>query len=180
MEIINTDFDEVKIFISEQLRDKRGFQKTLFSQKLLNNYGIDFIIKEERIYTPQKNAFYGIHFQNNPLVQNKLISLISGEGIDFIIDLRKNSKTYKKWIKIELNSENNQVIYIPHGFGHGFLSMSDDVTMSFKIDQYFNSDLSRSISYKDPEINLNIKIDEELISDQDKYAPFLKDSDCNL
>ena len=180
MEIINTDFDEIKIFISEQLYDRRGLQKTVFSQKLLNDYGINFNIKEERIYTSKKNVFYGIHFQNDPLVQNKLISLIDGKGIDFIVDLRKNSKTYKKWIKIELNSENNQVIYIPHGFGHGFLAMSDNVTMSFKIDQYFNNDLSRSISYKDPEINLNIKIDEDLISDQDKYAPFLVNSDCNL
>ena len=113
-------------------------------------------------------------------MQNKLISLISGKGMDFIIDLRKNSKTYKKWVKIELNSENAQVVYIPHGFGHGFLSTSDNAVMSFKIDQYFNTDLSRSISYKDTEINLNIKVDEDLISDQDKYAPFLVNSDCNL
>ena len=100
--------------------------------------------------------------------------------MDYIVDLRKNSETFKKWIKIELNSEKNQIIYVPHGFGHGFLSMSDDVKMSFKIDQYFNDIYSRSINYKDPEINLNIKLNEELISDQDKNAPFLNNSDCNL
>jgi dTDP-4-dehydrorhamnose 3,5-epimerase len=132
------------------------------------------------IYHIKKDAFFGIHFQNNPLCQNKMISLMSGKGLDFVVDLRKNSKTFKKWFKIELNSEDNQILYIPHGFGHAFLSLSDNVVMSFKIDQYFDSNLSKSISYKDPEINLNIQINEDLISDQDKNAPFLVKSNCNL
>jgi dTDP-4-dehydrorhamnose 3,5-epimerase len=180
MDIINTEFDEIKILMTKQSADKRGLRKTIFSQNIFNDYGINFSVVEERIYAPKKNAFYGIHFQNSPLGQNKLISLINGEGIDYIIDLRKSSKTYKKWIKIELVAEKNQIIYIPHGFGHGFLSISDNVIMSFKYDRYFDGKYSRSIHYNDPEINLNIQIDENLISDQDKYAPFLKDSDCNL
>jgi dTDP-4-dehydrorhamnose 3,5-epimerase len=109
-----------------------------------------------------------------------MISLISGKGLDFVVDLRKNSKTFKKWFKTELNAESSQIIYIPHGFGHGFLSLSPDTIMSFKIDQYFDNDLSKSISYKDPEINLNIQLNENLLSEQDKNAPFLVNSDCNL
>jgi dTDP-4-dehydrorhamnose 3,5-epimerase len=180
MNILNTEFDDVKILITKQFSDKRGLRKIIFSQNIINNYDINFNIKENRIYVPKKGAFYGIHFQNNPFGQNKLISLISGKGIDYIIDLRKNSGTYKKWIKIELDAKMNQIIYIPHGFGHGFFSKSDNVYMSFKCDQYFDEKYSRSIHYTDPEINLGIKINENLISDQDKYAPFLKDSDCNL
>jgi dTDP-4-dehydrorhamnose 3,5-epimerase len=180
MDLLNTEFDEINILITKQFSDKRGLRKITFSQNIFNDYGIYFNVKEERIYTPKKGAFYGIHFQNNPFGQNKLISLINGKGIDYIIDLRKNSKTYKKWIKIELDAEKNQIIYIPHGFGHGFLSISDNVIMSFKFDQYFDEKYSRSIHYNDPEINLNIQIDENLISDQDNYAPFLKNSDCNL
>jgi dTDP-4-dehydrorhamnose 3,5-epimerase len=180
MDILNTEFDEIKILIYKQSIDKRGLRKTIFSKNIFIDYGINFSIIEERIYTPKKNAFYGIHFQNNPFGQNKLIYLINGKGSDYIIDLRKDSKTYKKWIKIELDAEKNQIIYIPHGFGHGFISISDNVIMSFKYDQYFDKKYSRSIHYSDPEIQLNIKIDEKLISDQDKYAPFLKDSDCNL
>ena len=180
MENIITEFDEIKLFVSDKLCDKRGLKNIIYSQKIFEDYGIDFIIKEERIYSIKKNAFYGIHYQNNPCVQNKLISLINGKGIDFIVDLRKNSKTFKKWITIDLNSENNQIIYIPHGFGHGFLSLTENTIMSFKIDQYFDNEFSRSIKYNDPEINLNITIDEDLISDQDKNAPFLKNSDCNL
>ena len=180
MENIITEFDEIKLFVSDKLCDKRGLKNIIYSQKIFEDYGIDFFIKEERIYSIKKNAFYGIHYQNNPGVQNKLISLINGKGIDFIVDLRKNSKTFKKWIIIELNSQNNQIIYIPHGFGHGFLSLTENTIMSFKIDQYFDNEFSRSIKYNDPEINLNITIDEDLISDQDKNAPFLKNSDCNL
>jgi len=180
MKIINTEFNEVKIIIPEPFSDNRGFRKTLYSKNEFADYGINFDILEERIYTPKKNAFYGIHFQNNPFGQSKLISVIKGKGLDFVVDLRKNSKTYKKWIKIELDSEKNQTVYIPHGFGHGFLSLSEDFIMSFKIDQYFNTQYSKAINYKDPEISLNIEIDEGLISDQDKNAPLLKDSDCNL
>jgi dTDP-4-dehydrorhamnose 3,5-epimerase len=180
MDILNTKFNEIKVLIAKQATDKRGLQKTIFSQNIFIDYGINFSITEERIYAPKKNAFYGIHFQNNPFGQNKLITLINGKGADYIIDLRKASKMYKKWIKIELDAEKNQIIYIPHGFGHGFFSISDNVIMSFKFDQCFDEKYSRSIRYNDPEINLNIQIDENLISDQDKYAPFLKDSDCNL
>jgi dTDP-4-dehydrorhamnose 3,5-epimerase len=180
MNIINTDFNDVKILVAEKYCDNRAIRKTIYSQNIFDDYGINFIVKEERIYFIKQNAFYGIHFQNNPMGQNKLISLIDGKGLDFIVDLRKNSKTYKKWIKIELNSENNQIVFIPHGFGHGFLSFSENVVMSYKIDQYHDNNFSKAISYKDPEINLNIEINEELISDQDKYAPFLENSDCNL
>ena len=180
MKIISTDFDEVKILVSEKFCDQRGFWKTVYSNNLFNDYGIVFDILEERIYTPVKNAFYGIHFQNNPFGQNKLVSLINGKGMDYIVDLRKNSRTFKKFIKIELNSDNNQMIYIPHGFGHGFIALSENVMMSYKIDQYHKQNYSKAISYKDPEINLDIIINEELISDQDKFAPFLENSDCNL
>ena len=179
MHVINTDFDEVKIIRHEKMFDKRGFRTTVFKKDTFEKIGFSFDIVEERIYCPQINAFFGIHFQNNPSSQNKLISLLSGVGLDFIIDLRRKSNTYKKWIKIELNSNENLMIFIPHGFGHAFLSKSENVKISYKIDEYHN-EYSKAISYKDPEINLCIQINEELISDQDKYAPFLKDSDCNL
>ena len=180
MDIIETEFNEVKIICSKKIIDRRGLYKINYSHKILLNNNIEFVLKEERIYNIKKNAFYGLHFQNNPYIQNKLIYLINGKGIDYIVDLRKKSKTYKKWIKIELDSKNNQMIYVPHGFGHGFLSMTENTIMSFKIDQYFENNYSKSIKYNDPELNMKIILDEKLLSDQDKNAPYLINSDCNL
>ena len=180
MIIENTEFEEVKILFPEKLNDKRGSWKTVYSKNDFFDCGIDFAVLEERVYYPIKGSFYGIHFQNNPHRQNKLISLINGKGLDFIVDLRRNSSTYKRYLKIELDSERNEMIYVPHGFGHAFLAQSENVIMSFKIDEYFNPKYSRAISYKDPEINLDLSINEDYLSEQDKNAPFLRDSDCNL
>lgn len=117
----------------------------------------------KKIYRLRKGAFYGIHLQNNPMGQNKLISLLSGRGSGYIIDFRKNSNTYKKWIQIELNAEFTNGIFIPHGFGHAFHALVDNIVMSYKIDEYFDTSCSRSISYKDPEICLGININEQLL-----------------
>jgi dTDP-4-dehydrorhamnose 3,5-epimerase len=179
--IENTIFPEVKILTSIENKDNRGSKYDSYSENDLINANIKFKIKEEIIYhIPVKNTLYGIHFQNYPKKQQKIISLVLGTGVDYVIDLRKDSKTYKKWFSIELNHTNQKQIVIPYGFGHLFRSITDNVIMSFKIDEYFDNAYSNSISYKDPEIGLDIMHEKFVLSRNDEMAPSLKDSNCNF
>ncbi len=96
------------------------------------------------------------------------------------VDLRKGSPTYKKWVAVELSAENKRQLLIPKGFAHGFLTLTDDVEVQYKVDEYYSKEHDRSIRFDDPEIGIDWGIDNPILSEKDKNAPLLKDSDCNF
>lgn len=169
-----TPFEDVKLFRFDGLEDNRGSKIHLYSAGEYAAMGIDFIPCEEMLYEiPKKGTLFGIHFQGEPKAQQKMIRLVSGAGIDYAVDLRPESPTYKKWFKTELSAENKMQILIPRGFGHLFYSSTDNALMIFQIDQSFDKKLSRQISYRDPEINLDIKDRKFILAPKDESAPFL-------
>ncbi len=176
-----TDLPEVLIFEYERHDEIRGCSYSTFSRRALNEVGVDTDFVEENVYCPKKaGTLYGIHFQNNPKAQTKLLYCAKGSGLDFAIDLRKGSKTFKRWVCVELSSDNRRQIYIPKGFGHAFLSLEDDTSVVMKIDQYFHPEYRRAIAWNDPDLNTPFPIDQPILAWHDMKAPFLKDSDCNL
>ena len=180
LKAISTELYEVLILEYESRDDYRGTVHKNYSKKELEEVGITTEFVEEYLYCPsQKGTLYGIHFQNNPKPQTKLISCSKGRGLDFAVDLRRNSKTYKKWVCVELNAENRRQVYIPKGFGHAILTLEDDTNIIYRIDEYSDSDLQRSITYKDDDLNIPFDIENPILSLQDIHAPYLKDSDCN-
>ncbi len=94
--------------------------------------------------------------------------------------MRKGSPTYKKWIMVELSAENKNQLFIPRGFGHGFVTLTDEVEFLYKADNYYNYENDRSIRFDDPEIGVDWGIENPILSDKDKNAPLLKDSDCSF
>ena len=181
LEIETTDIAEVKILKWKSVKDNRALKSYTFSERELQKANLSFHCVEESVYKIEKaNTLYGIHFQNNPKPHAKIVYCRKGKGIDFVVDLRRNSPTFKKWIKLQINSESNIQVYIPHGFGHAFLSTEDDTHLVFRIDDYFDENLSRSISYKDKDLNIDFNVDNPVLSLQDMNAPFLCNSDCNL
>lgn len=181
LKVETTELDGVKILHWTTWQDNRGVKLYTYSEKELLKANINFKCVEDALYKiEKKNTLYGIHFQNNPKPHAKLVYCLKGRGNDFVVDLRKKSPTYKKWIKIPLDSKHNKQVYVPAGFGHAFLSTEDDTHLVFRIDEYFDEKLSRSISYKDSDLNINFNIDNPILSLRDSEAPFLKDSDCNL
>lgn len=96
------------------------------------------------------------------------------------VDLRKGSPTYKEWVAVELSAENKKQLFIPRGFGHGFLTLTDDVEFVYKTDNYYNYESDRSICYCDSEIGVQWGIENPILSEKDKKAPLLKDSDCTF
>lgn len=181
LKVTPTDLPEVLILEYEKSFETRGYSYSNFSKQELNDVGIKTDFVEENVYCPEKaGTLYGIHFQNNPMAQTKLLYCTKGSGLDFAIDLRKDSKNYKRWVCIELSSHNQKQIYIPKGFGHAFLSLVDDTNVVMRIDNYFHPKYRRGIAWNDPEINITFPIDKPILAKHDIEAPFLKDSDCNL
>jgi dTDP-4-dehydrorhamnose 3,5-epimerase len=181
MKVIKTDLKEVLILEYEERDDSRGPKYSTFSQKEFMKVGIDFKYVEENIYCPLKaGTIYGIHFQNNPIPQAKLLYCIEGRGIDYAVDLRKESSTYLKWTSVELSVENRRQIFIPKGFGHAFLSLEDKTKVVMRIDNYFDSKYSRQVAWKDSAIGIKYPIDNPILAHHDIMAPKLIDCDINL
>jgi dTDP-4-dehydrorhamnose 3,5-epimerase len=181
LRVTQTALSEVLILEYDNHLELRGNTYANFSKRELDSLGIRDDFAEENVYCPQKaGTLYGIHYQNNPMAQVKLLYCTKGRGLDFAVDLRKNSKTYKQWICVELSSENRKQIYIPKGFGHAFLSLEDNTHVVMKIDNYFQPEYRRGIAWNDPELNIAFPVDNPILAQHDIEAPFLKDSDCNF
>ena len=167
--------------------DHRGYFVETYRENELAALGINTaFVQDNESFTAARGTLRGIHFQLDPMAQGKLVRVAHGAVIDVAVDLRRGSPTYKKWAAVELSAENKHMLYIPRGFGHGFLSLTDDVLFIYKIDNYYCRECDRSVKYNDPEIGVDWQsllpegMDEPILSDKDKNAPLLKDSDCNF
>ena len=181
MQILDTEFPDVKILCHDGRTDSRGVVDITIDSGGLSEHGIAFLCAEQRIYhIPRKGTFFGIHFQTGKHPQDKLIQLLSGRGLDYVIDLRKHSATYRNYIIIELNGGDKKSVYIPRGYGHAFLSLEDNTTQLFSVSEKSFSGESRTIRYDDPQIELPIPITISAISDQDKCAPLLSEIENDM
>ena len=171
MKIIEKIFDSVLLIQPDGREDCRGTMQVFFSKKAMSELPVDFNITEQRIYTiPKKHTFFGIHFQKPGAAKGKLISVVQGKALDYIVDLRPDSKTYKQYKSFELNADSPLLVFIPAGFGHGFLSMEDNTIQAFAVDADLEKNSSGIVNYKDPEIGLKLPVEDILISDYDKNA----------
>ncbi len=181
MKIIDTDIPEVKIIEPQVFGDNRGWFYESYSAKKLLEAGIDTVfVQDNRSYSKEKSTLRGIHFQKNPMSQTKLICCTRGRILDVAVDLRKNSPTYLKWVKVELTEDNKRFLYIPKGFGHGFVTLCDDVEVLYKVDEYYSPENDRSIRYDDAQIGVDWGIENPVLSQKDENAPLLCDSDVDF
>ena len=174
MRIIESFFDNVYVLEYLKKIDNRGAMLSEFDKSEISKLNIDFEIREQRIYKmPKTGTFFGIHYQDMTYPQSKLVSVIQGKGLDYMVDLRKDSETYKEWRMVELNDEESKAVYIPAGYGHAFLSVTDNTIQMFAVNEYFIDGYAMQINYKDPEIGLKLPINNIILSECDKNAPFL-------
>ncbi len=182
MKVIKTDIEDVLIIEPQVFGDHRGwfcetYSKVKFEQ---NGINIDFV-QDNSSFSAQKGTLRGLHFQLSPKAQTKLLRCTKGAIIDVAVDLRKNSKTYKKWVAVELSEQNKKQLLIPKGFAHGFITLVDNVEVNYKVDEFYSKEHDRSIRFDDPEIGVIWgSITNPILSDKDLQAPLLKDSDVNF
>lgn len=154
--------------------DNRGYFSEIYRKDLLDNFiGKKINFCQENKSKSVKNVFRGLHYQLPPNDQTKLVSVIEGKIIDVVVDLRVNSKTFKNFLCVEISDENKKQLFIPTGFAHGFLVLSDIAIISYKVNSFYNKKYERILNPLDPEIGLNLDLKNKLMSDKDKSAPFV-------
>jgi dTDP-4-dehydrorhamnose 3,5-epimerase/reductase len=181
MNIIKTEIDGVLIIEPKVFGDHRGWFTETYSKEKFKEAGIDIeFIQDNHSFSAQKGTIRGLHFQLNPKAQTKLVRCTKGKILDVAVDLRKGSPTYKKWIAVELSEENKKQLLIPKGFAHGFLTLTDDVEVQYKVDEYYAPESDRSVRFDDSEIGVDWGIKDPILSEKDLKAPLLKDSDVDF
>ena len=181
MNVTKTDFKGLLVIETDVHGDNRGWFTESYTKNRFSDHGVDIdFIQDNQSYSAQRGTLRGLHFQINPMAQTKMIRCTRGAIIDTVVDLRKGSDTYKKWYSIELSEENKKQLFIPKGFGHAFLTKTEDVEVQYKVDEYYSTQCDRSIRFNDPEIGINWGVENPILSQKDLSAPLLKDSDVNF
>ena len=182
MKKIETTIPGVYIIEPQVFGDHRGYFVETWSTKSFADIGLYYdFVQDNQSFTAQKGTLRGIHFQNSPMSQTKLVRVTKGAVLDVAVDLRRGSPTYKQWVAVELTAENKKMLLIPRGFGHGFKALTDDVEFCYKVDNLYSKECDRSIRFDDPTIAVAWgDVHEELLSAKDTGAPLLDDSDCNF
>jgi dTDP-4-dehydrorhamnose reductase/dTDP-4-dehydrorhamnose 3,5-epimerase len=181
MNIVKTEIEDVLIIEPKVFGDHRGWFIETYSKEKFKALGIDLdFIQDNHSLSAHSGTLRGLHFQLEPKSQTKLVRCTKGKILDVAVDLRKGSPTYKKWVAVELSDDNKKQLLVPKGFAHGFLTLTDDAEVQYKVDEYYSRENDRSIRFDDPEIGINWGIENPILSDKDINASFLKDSDANL
>tara|TARA_Y100000996_G_scaffold96939_2_gene69436 strand:- start:2287 stop:2820 length:534 start_codon:yes stop_codon:yes gene_type:complete len=172
----NIIIPDVKILSSNIFNDNRGYFFESFNQKKFNLLNIEtnqFLQDNESM--SKFGVLRGIHFQSAPFEQSKLVRVVSGEIQDVIVDLRKDSPSYKQYISIVLNADDKKQIYIPKGCAHAFLTLSNQAIVSYKVDNYYSKSHDAGIKYDDPTLNIQWQLDKKdiILSDKDNLLPYI-------
>ena len=181
MKVVSTEIDDLFIIEPQVFGDNRGWFMESWSQKKMEEKGLFYnFVQDNHSFSAIKGTLRGLHFQKGSSSQAKLVRCVRGAVLDVAVDLRKNSKTYKKWVGCVLSEENKKQFLIPRGFAHGFLTLTDNVEFVYKADNYYDPQADRNIIWNDEEINVDWGIENPILSEKDKKAPKLSESDVDF
>jgi len=172
-----TKFDGLIIIEPSVFADDRGFFMETYSKKVFAENGIDVEFVQDNHSRSTKGVLRGLHFQKPPYAQDKLVRCTKGEVLDVVVDLRKDSPTFGQYESVIISEENKKMVFIPKGFAHAFLVISDIADFQYKCSNFYNKESEGGVLYNDPQINIDWpKLDVELIlSDKDKLWPSLEE-----
>lgn len=156
--------------------DNRGFFMESYKKSEFFVNGIDVEFNQDNHSKSTKGVLRGLHYQQEPYGQAKLVRCSKGRIYDVAVDIRPKSPTFGQYVKVELSEENKKMLYIPVGFAHGFVALSDEVEILYKASGEYNLQADRGILWNDPDINIDWGIDfEPILSEKDKMQPKLKE-----
>ena len=181
MNIKTTPFKEVFILKPKVHLDERGYFMESYNEKEIEKVlGRKIVFCQENQTFSKIGVLRGLHYQLPPFSQSKLVRVIEGKVLDVIVDIRKGSPTFGKYYSCELSSENQLQIFIPRGFAHGYITLSESSIFSYKVDNYYNKESEGSIAYDDPKLGIDWKLGLStfLISEKDKLHPNLDQAQC--
>ncbi|MBP6732993.1 MAG: dTDP-4-dehydrorhamnose 3,5-epimerase [Chitinophagales bacterium] len=177
MPFVETGLPGLLIFEPRVFTDARGYFFEVHSEKLFADAGINARFVQDNESKSQRGVLRGLHYQQNPMAQAKLVRVVDGEVLDVVVDIRKGSPTFGKSFSLVLSSENKKQLFIPRGFAHGFSVLSETVIFQYKCDNYYSKESEGGVLYNDPALNIDWQIDlaTAVVSDKDKTLPLFKD-----
>ncbi|MDY5717316.1 MAG: dTDP-4-dehydrorhamnose 3,5-epimerase [Selenomonas sp.] len=176
MKATETELKGVFVLEPQVFGDARGWFMESWSQRKMHDAGIDVqFVQDNQSFSAQKGTLRGLHYQLNPMCQAKLLRCTRGKIFDVAVDIRKGSPQYGKWVGVELSAENKKQLFIPRGFAHGFITLTDDVEVQYKADNYYAPECDGNIRWDDPDIGVEWPLKPVILSEKDSKAPLLKE-----
>jgi len=158
--------------------DKRGFFLESFTSREMKAHGLpEIFVQDNHARSLAVGVVRGMHFQKPPFAQSKLVRVVRGAVFDVAVDLRTASRTFGKWLGVELSEENKKILFVPKGFGHGYCTLTDDSEFLYKVDACYSPQHDSGIRWNDPAIGIRWPVSEPTLSQKDLSLPLLKDID---
>jgi len=175
LKVTKTEIPGLLVIQLDVFSDSRGFFFESYSKKKYEDLGIQGVFVQDNFSRSKKNTVRGLHYQVGEKAQGKLCQVIEGEVLDVAVDIRFSSPTFGKHFSMILNSESKIQLWIPIGFAHGFSVLSDEAIFSYKCTNYYSKEHERAIIFNDPDLNIDWKIDEAVVSEKDLNATKFKE-----
>jgi dTDP-4-dehydrorhamnose 3,5-epimerase len=181
MKIETTPIKDLIVINPSVYEDNRGYFFESYNQRFFREQGIYTNFVQDNQSISVKGVLRGLHFQKIA-PQAKLVRCVVGEVYDVVVDLRKSSETYKKWFGVKLSEDNMKMMFVPKGFAHGFVTLSDVAVFHYKCDELYMPSADGGIIYNDPEINIDwgVDVSQLIMSDKDRVLPKLVDIETEL
>ena len=170
MEIIKTHIEGLLVIKPRIFEDDRGYFFESWSRNLFKDIGLDIDFVQDNQSLSQKGVLRGLHFQNPPYEQGKLVHVIKGSVMDIALDIRKKSPTYGHHFSVILSDENKKIFWVPPGFAHGFVALESDTIVTYKCTNFYNKDAEGTILWNDSDLNINWGVEDPIISEKDAKA----------
>ena len=164
------------LFIIENIifNDERGMFVESWNKNKFEKENLESFFLQDNMSISKKNVIRGLHFQNEPYSQTKLVSVVKGKVLDIVVDIRKKSKTFGEYLAIELSDSNHRMLWIPTGFAHGFLTLEENTIFTYKCSRLYQEKHEYTIKWNDKEIGIKWGIKTPIISEKDKLGISLK------
>jgi dTDP-4-dehydrorhamnose 3,5-epimerase len=167
-----TDLEGAFLIRPERIEDERGFFARTYCTQELADHGIDSQVVQRSIsYNRRRGTLRGMHFQIAPHEESKLVSCVSGSIYDAIIDLRRSSPTYRRWFAATLSAEDFEMLFVPKGCAHGFITLADDTTVHYEMSGFHHPESARGVRYDDPSFGIEWPMSPVLINERDRGYP---------
>lgn len=171
---------EIVLIVPKIIRDSRGFFTETYKYSDFAGFGIEERFVQDNHSKSARNVLRGLHYQKKPVAQGKLVRCIKGLIFDVAVDIRRNSPTYGKWIGEELSDANQNMLYIPPGFAHGFLVLSEEAEVIYKFTKEYSPENYRGIIWNDPKIAISWPVSNPILSEKDKKYSGIGEADNNF
>jgi dTDP-4-dehydrorhamnose 3,5-epimerase len=175
LEIIETGIKGLKVICPRVFADERGYFFEAYNDKVYKAAGVNFNFVQDNISRSRRNTIRGLHFQTGEMAQGKLCHVIYGKVLDVAVDIRIGSPTFGQYYSVELSEENHKQMWMEPGFAHGFSVLSEEVIFSYKCTKLYSKAHESSIRYNDPELAIDWKVTEPVVSERDLNAPLFQE-----